>query len=81
MGGTCANPGCSAKFLYLHEGKLFIAPSADAAIRHIWLCGNCARTFTLTGNQVDGVSLVVVPSRCAKAAAHDGGERGIEKAG
>lgn len=68
MVGTCANPGCSAKFLYLDEGKLFAVPSANAAVRYVWLCGNCVQMFGAAGKHGDGVSLVRGRSRYCKPA-------------
>jgi hypothetical protein len=61
MLSKCANPACSARFLYLHEGRIFkievdAGPATDPAARiggrprrleHFWLCGNCAQFMTL----------------------------------
>jgi hypothetical protein len=34
MLAKCANPACAAKFLYFHEGKLFLfEPEPDASMR------------------------------------------------
>ncbi len=60
MLSKCANPGCLAPFLYLHEGKIFYleteAPGAESNmpgerprnVERFWLCGTCSRTMTLT---------------------------------
>ena len=54
----CANPACSAKFLRLREGKLFVAEfeaeGTGRVSRHwrqfeyFWLCSSCCRTMTVT---------------------------------
>ena len=53
MLSKCANPACSARFLYLNDGKIFNVelgvPSQGARltyrIEHFWLCHDCARTL------------------------------------
>ncbi len=60
MLSSCANPSCSGKFRYLHEGKLFLLKSfandeitttrLDFAgrvnqLHYAWLCDRCAPTF------------------------------------
>lgn len=70
MLSKCANPDCSATFLYLHEGKLFriqveTSDSSQAAgdestklIRQtefFWLCPECSASMTLTFNRNVGV--------------------------
>ena len=57
MLSKCANPGCAASFLYLHEGKLFRLDSSTEILVRIpvsevtrpsrrfeffWLCDQCA---------------------------------------
>lgn len=57
---TCANPACTAKFLYLHEGRLFVietkAANANAlspecrlagSRQYFWLCDSCLGKLTL----------------------------------
>ena len=54
----CANPTCSAKFLRLRDGKLFLAEveAADTGrvtrhwrqFEYFWLCSSCCRTMTVT---------------------------------
>jgi len=71
MVSKCANPNCSAPFLYLHQGKLFRLetdaqdPVADAAMKKFsrrteffWLCSECAARLTLGYEK--GVGLVIV---------------------
>lgn len=74
MLSKCANPNCSANFLYLHEGRLFRSESAmddgfvsnDAGmkksprrIEFFWLCSNCAPRMTLIRNG-EGVTVQAV---------------------
>jgi hypothetical protein len=51
----CANPACSARFHYLHEGRIFnletgiASPESNGApirkIEHFWLCERCVQTL------------------------------------
>jgi len=53
----CANPSCSARFHYLHEGRIFkfeiSAPSSDKShsqnrrLEYFWLCERCVQTLTV----------------------------------
>jgi hypothetical protein len=76
MLSKCANPGCSARFLYLNRGKLFRIPrqTADACgeklpdskktaqhLEYFWLCSDCAGEMTLAFRK--GVGIVPVPNR------------------
>ena len=62
MLSQCANPGCTNRFRFLHDGKVFVldcSPNAaseksderwSAASRHVeafWLCAECARSWTV----------------------------------
>lgn len=57
MLGKCANPACSAKFLRLREGRLFVTgvegehQSSDwgpaPKREYFWLCNSCCRTMTV----------------------------------
>ena len=61
MLSKCANPSCSARFRYLHEGRIYSASfDAKASVRgadgdmetprrveRYWLCDTCALTMTL----------------------------------
>lgn len=55
MVSKCANPACSARFLYLHDGRIFVLRSAsqrstdvsDAVDARYWLCGPCSERATL----------------------------------
>lgn len=49
----CANSQCDEPFLYFRSGKLFQFPrepqqySNRGEVEAFWLCGECAREFTL----------------------------------
>lgn len=47
----CANPVCSAKLVYLRQGKLFEVEiqvtGSSPKCEHYWLCGQCAMNYTL----------------------------------
>jgi hypothetical protein len=82
MLSKCANPGCSATFLYLHEGKLFrLDTSVESlaqtpvremrkASRHIeffWLCDSCSAELTLGYSRATGITVVPLPKQLADA--------------
>ncbi len=73
MVSQCANPGCSAPFHYLRDGKVFqlqirqgqtsepqlvSRSKAPARVEHFWLCADCAASVTLL---VDDGRVVAVP--------------------
>jgi hypothetical protein len=83
MLSKCANPGCSATFLYLHQGKLFRHenqangsenpdPSTKKLVPRIeffWLCDDCASTMTLKYQKGAGITVVpVAPTPVEKPA-------------
>jgi len=60
MSTKCASPGCSEKFRYLHQGKVFVLGSTRREnlvssrvnfagyvdyLQYVWLCDKCARRF------------------------------------
>ena len=58
MLSKCANPDCNAKFLFLHQGKLFqLSPTreirkasphiARSLLERFWLCDRCSQTMTI----------------------------------
>ena len=58
MVSRCANPACSEKFLYLHQGKIFqLTPTAGveatgggftpSLYERFWLCDKCCKEMTL----------------------------------
>ena len=62
----CANPACSAKFLRLHEGRLFVTEveGADQSNggharqrQYFWLCSLCCRTMTVASKKEGGPKL------------------------
>ena len=81
MVGKCANPACSAAFLYLHAGKLFRFETAAPAraesddmrkpprgVEFFWLCAGCAAEFTLVPDTPTGARLVPLAGRAFGAA-------------
>lgn len=70
MLSKCANPECDAKFLYFHEGHLFVThgrakqnpTTGDPAIhpRFFWLCENCSLHMTV---QFDVEGMPIIRSR------------------
>jgi len=82
MLSKCANPGCPATFLYLHQGKLFrLDPSIELLVRipvrevtrpscrveFFWLCDECAAELTLGYNKGTGITVVRLPKELARA--------------
>lgn len=59
MVSHCANPNCQKPLHYLREGKVFLFSRKNnprrkpglQRLEHFWLCGACARNWTLT---IDG---------------------------
>ncbi len=83
MLSKCANPGCSATFLYLYQGKLFrldtsIESLARIPVREVtrpsrrveffWLCNQCAAELTLGYNKGTGITVVPLPKALGRAA-------------
>jgi len=82
MLSKCANPGCPATFLYLHQGKLFrLDPCIELLVRipvrevtrpscrveFFWLCDECAAELTLGYNKGTGITVVRLPKELARA--------------
>jgi hypothetical protein len=82
MLSKCANPGCSATFLYLHEGKLFRLDTSVETLtqppvremrktsRHIeffWLCDSCSAELTVGYSKASGITVVPLPRQMAHA--------------
>ena len=65
---NCANPDCSAEFLYLHEGELFVIELPNRAVERYWLCRECSRSMGVTYNPSEGVR--VIPREVAKESVH-----------
>lgn len=83
MLSKCANPGCPAPFLYLHQGKLFrldtsveilVSASvrettrASRRIEFFWLCNQCAAELTLGYRKGTGITVVPLPKELGLAA-------------
>jgi hypothetical protein len=58
MVSKCANPTCSERFLYLHQGKIFqLSPTPEveevgggfppSLYERFWLCDKCCKEMTL----------------------------------
>jgi hypothetical protein len=75
MVSKCANPECSERFLYLHQGKLFqLTPTpeveavgwecAPPLFERFWLCDRCCKKMTVVwgGTEAKLVSLPAEPS-------------------
>jgi hypothetical protein len=84
MLSKCANPGCTATFLYLHQGRLFrlnvgsdIPVSSSLPhkaktvprVEFFWLCSDCATELTVDCNQRTGIAVVPLAKPLARAAA------------
>ncbi|HYM06264.1 MAG TPA: hypothetical protein VEU11_06855 [Terriglobales bacterium] len=82
MLSKCANPGCPATFLYLHQGKLFRldtsveilasapvheAKKASRRIEFFWLCNQCAAELTLGYQKGTGITVVPLPKELGLA--------------
>ena len=83
MLSKCANPGCTATFLYLHQGKLFrlnvahdipasstVSPKIKTGFRveFFWLCTQCASELTVHYDHQTGVAVVPLPKPLARVA-------------
>jgi hypothetical protein len=74
MVSKCANPECSERFLYLHQGKLYqLTPTpelesvgggfAPLLYERFWLCDRCCKKMTLVwgGTEAKLVRLPIEP--------------------
>jgi hypothetical protein len=82
MLSKCANPACSNRFRYFHEGKLFRMAVADendydspagmkkssGRVEFFWLCDDCKTELTLTFQAGMGVTTVPLPPAALAAA-------------
>ena len=70
MISKCANPTCSARFLYMHEGQLYRFEREDAmndptvrkhstGVEFFWLCPRCAASLKLV--QWGGAGVTTYP--------------------
>ncbi len=67
MVNHCANPICHKPLHYLREGKVFLFSRKNAPgdksphqLEHFWLCGICAKEWTLT---MEGGGVKLLPTR------------------
>lgn len=67
MVNYCANPGCNRQLHYLRDGKVFLFSSRNAKgeksksahpAEHFWLCGSCAKVWTLSLDRKNTIQLV-----------------------
>lgn len=76
MVSKCANPACSEKFLYLHQGKIFqLTPTPEveavgggfppSLYERFWLCDKCCREMKLVWG---GTEAKLVPLRAEPVA-------------
>ena len=70
----CANPACPAKFLRLHDGRLFVTEveGADQSNggharqrEYFWLCSSCGRTMTVAVERGRRPQVVPLPEFAA----------------
>ena len=88
MISRCANPACSTRFRYLHEGQIFgfevrSIPAAGVDVpgmnslsrrtEYFWLCDSCALNMKLVLEPGAGVTLVSVQSGVGKVVLALGG--------
>ena len=73
MIGHCANNECAKPLHYLRDGRIFVFEMPDVSVETMngrpanrlsyhWLCGDCAKAFTLRQNLVYGVELCSIKS-------------------
>lgn len=75
MVNHCANPTCHKPLHYLREGKVFLFSRAEKSgdsklpdrMEHYWLCGVCAKEWTLRSDGKHGVQLVEIRRKRLRA--------------
>ena len=76
MLAKCANPTCSAKFLRLHDGKLFVTEVEgdcqgshrhERTVEYFWLCSSCCGTMTIAVEKGKRPQVVALPERAPAA--------------
>ena len=76
MVSHCANPQCLKPLHYLREGKVFLFTGRNTSkwkstlprLEHYWLCGACAKEWTLMIDEENGVQLLERKRRRARTA-------------
>jgi hypothetical protein len=88
MLAKCSSASCSASFLRLQEGKLFLLDSErmnDATrlprSEYFWLCPRCASQMTLRLAENQSVVTVPLPERTRRVSADEAAAAGERKAG
>lgn len=72
MVSKCANPTCSERFLYLHQGKIFrLTPTPEvesvsgcfppSLYERLWLCDRCCKEMTVVWGGTEA-KLVLLPT-------------------
>lgn len=67
MVNNCANPACKKPLHYLREGKVFLFSQKETTsnggkvpqrLEHFWLCGECAKFWTLVMDNDRSVQVI-----------------------
>lgn len=67
MVNNCANPACNKSLHYLREGRIFLFfqkktsrmnDKLPQCLEHFWLCGDCAKTWTLGMDRENCLQLI-----------------------
>ncbi len=76
MVSHCANPVCHKPLHYLRDGKVFLFSrkgTSDGSsklphrMEHYWLCGICAKEWTVAPDGNDSIKLVEIKRRRFRA--------------
>lgn len=73
MVNHCANPNCHKPLHYLREGKIFLfsgkskSKSNAFSLEHFWLCGDCAKDWTLAMDGEHSIQLLAKKRRRFRA--------------
>lgn len=76
MVNHCANPACKKQLHYLRDGKVFLFSTKKSSekssklpyrLEHYWLCGDCAKLWTLSMDGDCEVKLVENSRKRARA--------------
>jgi hypothetical protein len=65
---NCTNPNCSAEFLYLYEGELFLIELPNRAVERYWLCRECSQSMGVIYDASQGARMV--PRDVARNSVH-----------
>lgn len=72
MVNNCANPACKKPLHYLREGKVFLFSQKEITnngekipqrLEHFWLCGECAKFWTLVLGNNKSVEVIAAAHR------------------